>query len=213
MQGYDTLRSKQAPFPFIRDITVDAIAHAGDKLWKELIGPEGPSAAPLKITNVQLSFSGIESMETGQRRIEGFFQKPPSSGIESSLHESADSDAQRTNLDISFTSKHKRSDWAVQHQAISSEDGKEAEDAFQQESTADLFSLACSRCGLHISLAENVVAMLNACDGDGAHGNQQGNNEIDAALEKLSREHNDFHFAQDLHDEGNAPTRHSIRPS
>ena len=71
-------RSKQAPFPFIREITVDAIAHAGDKLWKELLGNGGPKAPSLKITNVQLSFTGIESMETGQRQIEGFFQKPQS---------------------------------------------------------------------------------------------------------------------------------------
>ncbi|KAH9925458.1 DNA/RNA polymerase [Amylocystis lapponica] len=68
--GYDASRSKQAAFPFARSVTVDLIAAAGDRLWSELLGG---GVAPLRITNVQLSFSGIEAMEAGQRSIEGFF--------------------------------------------------------------------------------------------------------------------------------------------
>ncbi|GBE88531.1 N-acetyltransferase eso1 [Sparassis crispa] len=73
-QGYDTFRSKQTVFPFSRNVTVDLIASAGDKLWKELVGTEDTRATPMKITNVQLSFAGIESMEVGQRGIEVFLK-------------------------------------------------------------------------------------------------------------------------------------------
>ncbi|CAL1716039.1 unnamed protein product [Somion occarium] len=77
-QGYEQSRSKQAPFPFTREPSVDVIAAAGDKLWKELVGTDESRATPMKISSVQLSFTGIDSMETGQRNIEGFF-KPRSS--------------------------------------------------------------------------------------------------------------------------------------
>jgi DNA polymerase eta len=61
------------------------IAAAGDKLWKELIGstdPKGPSS--LNITNVQLSFTGLEATAVNQKNIEGFFRPPSSSDAESS---------------------------------------------------------------------------------------------------------------------------------
>ncbi|EMD33547.1 hypothetical protein CERSUDRAFT_57122 [Gelatoporia subvermispora B] len=80
-QGYDSFRSKQAAFPFTRNVTVDVIAAAGDKLWKELVGTDSSRTAPIKITNVQLSFTGIELSEAGQRNIEGFLKaRPPVSG-------------------------------------------------------------------------------------------------------------------------------------
>lgn len=42
----------------------------GDKLWKELVG----SASIMKVTSVQLAFTGIEVSEAGQQSIEGFFK-------------------------------------------------------------------------------------------------------------------------------------------
>jgi len=71
--GYETGRSKQAVFPFTREVTVDTIASSGDKLWKELVG----NSATLNVTNVQLAFTGIDVTEAGQRSIEGFL-KPAS---------------------------------------------------------------------------------------------------------------------------------------
>ena len=66
--GYEAGRSKQAPFPFTRELTVDIISSAGDKLWKELVG----NNSNLKISSVQLAFSGIDVAEAGQQSIEGF---------------------------------------------------------------------------------------------------------------------------------------------
>ncbi|KAF9046844.1 DNA/RNA polymerase [Hymenopellis radicata] len=61
-------RSKQAAFPFNRDFNVDVIAAAGDKLWKDLVG----SATTMKVTSVQLAFTGIETAESGLQSIAGF---------------------------------------------------------------------------------------------------------------------------------------------
>lgn len=73
-------RRKQAPFPFVRDVTIDVVAGAGDKLWKELVGPLN-SKKPLstKITHISLSFHGVEAGEVNQRGIEGFLSKTPAS--------------------------------------------------------------------------------------------------------------------------------------
>ncbi|KAH9481674.1 N-acetyltransferase eso1 [Psilocybe cubensis] len=73
-KGYEAGRSKQSPFPFHREVTVDVIAAAGDKLWKELVG----NSSNLKVSSVQLAFTGIDVAEGGQRSIEGFL-KPISS--------------------------------------------------------------------------------------------------------------------------------------
>lgn len=68
--GYEASRSKQSAFPFTQDVTVDVIATAADKLWKELTG----NMKDLNVTAVQLAFTGIETAETGQQFIEGFFK-------------------------------------------------------------------------------------------------------------------------------------------
>jgi DNA polymerase eta len=68
--GYEVSRSKQSAFPFTHDVTVDVIAAAADKLWKELTG----NMKDLNVTSVQLAFTGIETAETGQQSIEGFFK-------------------------------------------------------------------------------------------------------------------------------------------
>ncbi|KAI0050439.1 DNA/RNA polymerase [Auriscalpium vulgare] len=81
--GYDTSRSKQVPFPFTRNVTVDVIAGFADKLWKEFVGAGRDGAPPIKVTHIGLGFTGLEEGENGQKSIEGFFRsssKPPSWG-------------------------------------------------------------------------------------------------------------------------------------
>ncbi|KIY66533.1 DNA polymerase eta [Cylindrobasidium torrendii FP15055 ss-10] len=73
--GYEASRSRQAPFPFRRDFDVSYIAGAGNKLWKELVG----TATTMKVTSVQLAFTGVGAAESGQRSIEGFFKNGSSS--------------------------------------------------------------------------------------------------------------------------------------
>jgi DNA polymerase eta len=69
--GYETSHSKQMPFPFSREVTVDLIAGFGNRLWKELVGADSKK---MKVTIVQLSFTGIETGEAGQKTIEGFLK-------------------------------------------------------------------------------------------------------------------------------------------
>ncbi|KZS92491.1 DNA/RNA polymerase [Sistotremastrum niveocremeum HHB9708] len=72
-QGWQTSRSKQAPFPFVRNLTADDISKAGDKLWDELVGINSTS---INITNLGLAFAGVEASSAGQRHIDNFLQSP-----------------------------------------------------------------------------------------------------------------------------------------
>ncbi|KAL4250808.1 hypothetical protein ABKN59_006011, partial [Abortiporus biennis] len=167
-QGYETSRSKQAPFPFTRDFSVDSIAAAGDKLWKELLGTDDRRSLPMKITSVQLSFSGIESMETGQRSIEGFF-KPHSSDGRDTPHEPI-------NL--------KRKREAVDENSIpdSNEAGPSSPPAVSSGDPSSAF--ICERCGKRIAVPKAIEGVSDDIKSE--------------ALATLRLEHEDFHFAQDL---------------
>lgn len=73
-------RSKQSPFPYVRDLTGDIIATAALKLWKELHGTDTqrsaiPDNVAMKIINISVSFHGIEAVESGQKGI-GDFLRP-----------------------------------------------------------------------------------------------------------------------------------------
>lgn len=70
-KGYEASRSKQAPFPFVKEVTVDIVASAGNKLWKEMTG----NAKDVNVGALQLSFSNLERGEAGQKNIDGFFQQ------------------------------------------------------------------------------------------------------------------------------------------
>ncbi|KIK62517.1 hypothetical protein GYMLUDRAFT_223745 [Collybiopsis luxurians FD-317 M1] len=66
-------RSKQAPFPFIKEVTIDVIAAAGEKLWRELVGT---GTGPIKINHIALAFTGIEAADDNQQSIDSFFANP-----------------------------------------------------------------------------------------------------------------------------------------
>lgn len=53
---------------------MDVVAAAGDKLWKELVGSRDTKATPMKVTSVQLAFTGLETAVVGQKSIDGFFK-------------------------------------------------------------------------------------------------------------------------------------------
>ena len=84
---------KQAPFPFVRNVTVDVVAAAGDKLWKELVGPlDSKKPLSAKITHVSLAFHGVEAGEANQRGIEGFLSKSKTPNSPSKRKRRADGD-------------------------------------------------------------------------------------------------------------------------
>ncbi|BGP48674.1 N-acetyltransferase eso1 [Rhodotorula kratochvilovae] len=74
------IRSHQAPFPFTSSLSIAYILRAAEKLLRVALGPSASTAAaPVPespvgpYSNIQLSFSGLERLEDGQRGIEGFF--------------------------------------------------------------------------------------------------------------------------------------------
>jgi DNA polymerase eta len=163
--AYETTRSKQAAFPFTRNLTVDSIASAGDRLWKELVG----DSKIIKVTSVQLAFTGLEATESGQQSIEGFF-KTPGRG-----------QAQDPNNGGSSL-KRAREEEDILPQTIA----LDGESSTLASTGASSTSFTCPRCGKHVYLADHSVGK-DVEDDDRAK-----------ALTMLRMEHDDFHFAQDL---------------
>jgi len=174
--GYDWSRSKQAPFPFARNVNVDVIAGFADRLWKDLVGsgskPDG--SLPYSITSIALGFSGVEPGEAGQQSIEGFFRpgtstKPPSSS-DSDRH---DSDARRYQ------------DYRLKRQREAEDGGSPPEiHEIDRESTV---SFVCPRCHKRVEVEL----------GDGEP-EEEPEQRRASALARLRLEHSDFHMAKDL---------------
>lgn len=110
---------------------MDVIASAGDRLWKELVG----DSKTMKVTSVQLAFTGLETAESGQRSIEGFFKTPetrrpqPSTSGAASLKRSRETD----------------------------DDTLPRTELLAEEMEASEQSFTCQRCGKHIELAKEFV--------------------------------------------------------
>lgn len=68
-EKYQT-RHRQAAFPMTSNLSIDYITKAGDRLLKELLGERKGGLG--KITNLSLSFSGLEKAEKGQQGISAF---------------------------------------------------------------------------------------------------------------------------------------------
>ncbi|CAA7266911.1 unnamed protein product [Cyclocybe aegerita] len=174
-RGHDS-RSKQAPFPFTRELTVDTIASAGDKLWKELVG----NNTTLKVSSVSLGFTNIDVAETGQQTIEGFL-KPPSSAKK-----------RMRELEVDLNPRVRHPLEIDGHDPCPS-GGKETPDDTTTTQALSK-SYTCPRCG--------KTFQVPAVDHD-----EEDEGGEDQLLAKVKSEHEDFHFAQDLANEGQS---HSI---
>ncbi|KAG9099979.1 DNA-directed DNA polymerase eta rad30 [Ceratobasidium sp. 370] len=69
-QASSTPKSKQIPFPFVRAFSAATILAPSERLWKTLF--PGPNDISPGVINISLGFGGLESLETGQKGIEGF---------------------------------------------------------------------------------------------------------------------------------------------
>ncbi|GAA5999791.1 hypothetical protein JCM10207_005912 [Rhodosporidiobolus poonsookiae] len=81
------IRSHQIPFPFTSTPSIAYILKHGEKLLRTAMGPPTPLTGALPpetaigpYSNIQLSFSGLERLEEGQRGIEGFFAASTAGG-------------------------------------------------------------------------------------------------------------------------------------
>ncbi|KAI0663749.1 DNA/RNA polymerase [Cubamyces menziesii] len=192
-QGYETFRSKQTPFPFTKNVTVDVIASFGDKLWKELVGTG--SSTPFKITNVQLSFSGIGTMESGQRRIEGFLPSRPSSEAQSTSEPGPAASKPPSTL------KRKRSPSDAVEARRTSDQSDNSPDAGNAKGCVERdvrHSFLCEKCGERIWLGGSDAARDGDADGGDLLAAALDDAIREDALAALRLEHADFHFAQEL---------------
>ncbi|TFY60808.1 hypothetical protein EVG20_g7285 [Dentipellis fragilis] len=188
-RGYEEGRSRQGPFPFVKDLTVDVIAAAGDKLWKELMGER---KSPFKVTHVALVFTGLESVENGQQSIDGFFQargassKPRSSGGGGSPSKkrkrSMSTGSAETDRPFSAGDADRHTPGPSENLTVSGRN--------EDQST----SFTCPRCHKQIQLPSAQLAAMAA---DGTGDRQRGHWQ-ETELARLRMEHDDFHLAQDL---------------
>ncbi|TBU55607.1 DNA/RNA polymerase [Dichomitus squalens] len=234
-RGYETMRSKQTPFPFTRSVTVDVIASFGDKLWKELVGTAG--STPFKITNVQLSFSGIGTMEAGQRTIEGFLsartacdEQIPSGAA---IGDFSKPSSKRAISDDSISpSKRQRSDSSIDGFEEVDNSPRKTKDRHTPVSNPKLaehtrderYSFLCDKCRQRIWLPNAPARSGAADDADGTThaGGAEGPAGIgtlddairEDALSALRLEHADFHYAEELAAAGDVELpKRVIRPA
>ena len=211
------MRSKQTPFPFTKSVTVDVIASFGDKLWKELVGTAG--STPFKITNVQLSFSGIGTMEAGQRTIEGFLSARTASDEQNlsgaAISDSSKPPSKRAIGDASKPpSKRQRSDLGEASNSpqevreTTSRKSPSTSSKSAEQRRDERYSFLCEKCQKRIWLPDAPAASRAADDADGvthADGTEgdAGIGPLDDAIREdalaaLRFEHADFHFAEEL---------------
>ncbi|KAJ2916605.1 hypothetical protein MD484_g3820, partial [Candolleomyces efflorescens] len=170
-KGWESGRSKQAPFPFTKDVTVDVIALAGNKLWKELFG----NSTDLKLSTISLSFTGIDVAETGQQTIEGFLRSKPISkrNRQDSCERPGDSRAEEAT--------------ATEQSTVAPGAGSnEVDDENPSRSSSRTHpSYTCSRCQKTLRATVSPI-------------HDEDDDEREAILATLKLEHEDWHFAQDL---------------
>lgn len=65
----ETARSRQAHFPFVRDLKAEHVYKVAQRLWDEALG----GLAVYEVVTVALGFSQLDAGEQGQKSIEGWF--------------------------------------------------------------------------------------------------------------------------------------------
>ncbi len=206
---------------------MDVIASFGDKLWKELVGTG--DSVPFKITNVQLSFSGIGVMEVGQRTIEGFLTTRSASDDQQQPSALASSHTvklpvKRSRSPSPFNARpsngakaRKRSDEDRPAGNVTAAERDHTPSNSLKPPTRDQrYSFTCDKCHKRIWLENAPFTALSGSDaaGDAGAGSDGDDAITDDVLAALRLEHADFHFAQELAAAGDddAPKR-IIRPA
>lgn len=147
---------------------MDYIANAGGKLWKELVG----NTSTMRVSSVQLAFTGIDASESGQKTIEGFLQSKPSS---KRAREEDSESGTRPGRVATKSDDHR----------IRVEQVEQAHDSETPKASGSGASYTCSRCQKPLRPPSPAPT----------YSDEEEYNSVIAAL-KL--EHDDWHFAQDL---------------
>ncbi|KAJ9100920.1 hypothetical protein QFC20_005336 [Naganishia adeliensis] len=206
-QAFETQRSRQTTFPFTKNLSTEYIAKYANKLWDEVTEPmtrlSGGKPA-MKVNNLALSFFGLERLEGGQQGIEGFFGAGPaaggqvSTGVKRQRSTSPGVKIPR-NLIRKATSD---SDTKKQKQIRTNEvieilSDSDDDVVIEQDNSR----WTCPKCR-HIFSASQEADTPN----DDAQA-------IQAKLNAIKREHEDFHLAQDLQHQERRGTKGENRKS
>lgn len=215
------IRSHQIPFPFTSTLTINYILRHAEKLFRTAIGAQTSTGPPPTAetpigpySNVQLSFSGLERLEEGQRGIEGFFAAQMAKGASAqgsgekekkrkekeAVNGSADEvkPAKKRKVDKAATKSAKAGDTKVKSRSPSvtvQPDGTEqltlssdSEEDAGPPSPRRLPTAKCDECGKKLFISVEARTAL-------AKGSWK-EDEVKAALEKEKAEHADFHVAK-----------------
>ena len=212
----DVPRSRQAAFPFVRDLQGQHILKIAEKLWNESAGEALDASTsggrPAEIVTIALGFSQLLAGEAGQKSIEGFFGKgaiaKATSPVEGQqLARSSDQSSSELDItevtpaprstDASGQSKKRKRVTAIEAMFAKQSEKKRASDDYKD------VRWTCDRC--HRTLRE-VYAPSDLEDDILAEIAMQ-------ALELQKQEHLDMHFAQDLASGDAGPSATASPPS
>lgn len=214
-------RSVQMPFPFTRHLDADYIAKFGRKLWDDSLGKH----TKLKLTNISLQLTGLHKLETGQRGIAGFLKGQDGVKKEKEEEGRKEMKRERSNEQRTPEPPKKKGKMPKSVEAILSRGGTPTASTFAPmeisssssgsttpaptetkpallalrpepaREESDEKSWTCPKCSERFALPEHVPA-----------------SEAAAWIAVSRQEHDDFHFALSLEQDG-SPTRPSVQQS
>lgn len=145
----------------------------------------GPDTRIGPYSNIQLSFSGLEKLEEGQKGIERFFSAGPVKRAPEMTRDGSGSGDGLKRRKIDEEQK-------VDEETLTLSEDDDAPikvDDGSADTTPDLPTFDCTRCKKTISIPSAAAAQL-APDYD--------DDKIQAALQREKDEHADYHFARDM---------------
>lgn len=203
-------RSHQAPFPFTSSLTSAYILKHADKLFRvahgEKVGLMKESTPVGPYTNLQISFSGLERLEEGQRGIEGFLkakgtreqQQPAASSRATPPPVSAAAPAPSrprpapvaVAIDVDDDDEPAPLKVTTSEAAADKHQGTTTTTKKKKKKRPKLPTYTCTRCRRSIELPQSAVDALSA--------SRYAADEVQSALSQLETEHKDWHFGRDL---------------
>lgn len=183
------IRSHQAAFPFTSRLDIPYIIRFGEKLLQIAIGAGdkltaiGPDTKIGPYSNIQLSFSGLEKLEEGQKGIEGFFTAGPSKPVKREKDDATESKAKRRKVDDDAQDRQEKDEATTEQETLILPSSPPPDPALS------LPTFTCPKCSKTISLPSSAVDSLRP------------GFDLSAAallLQKEKDEHSDFHFARDM---------------
>ncbi|GAA5912334.1 hypothetical protein JCM5296_006838 [Sporobolomyces johnsonii] len=204
------VRSHQSAFPFTSALSIAYIFRAAEKLLRTATGadktpaPVGPETSVGPYSNIQLSFSGLERLEEGQKGIARFFGAQikgagEGKGKERGSEKRAKAEDGEDEADDPLaTNKKVKLDHASPSTSTSTLPAPPSSKRTplappRSPSPPPLPSSICPRCSHPLSIPSSALPALLAAD--------YAPSVVEEALRRVEDEHRDYHFARDVVEE------------